>query len=289
MTGELVRRITAPTSYTAIRLTLARRVDGVVVADAQATGVFWSVAGRLWLITNLHNVTGWDFIRDRAMSSLGFFPTEVQMHLCYREPLGRSDGAARIARTIVAAQLYRDEKPIWYVHPLHGTKVDVAAVSIGQINAASLWPDTDTSRFELANEPINLLKWADFELNAGDEAFVLGYPKGLDGGEGYPIWKRASVASEPDIEVDALPKILIDTATRQGMSGSPVIILRRGLIPKSGGTEADTMIGTAANILGIYSGRVDDDPLGAQIGIVWKRRVVEEIIAAGILGKMPWD
>ena len=52
---------------------------------------------------------------------------------------------------------------------------------------------------------------------------VLGFPMNLSHEEILPIWKRASVATEPDIPHDNLPVFLIDTATREGMSGAPVI------------------------------------------------------------------
>lgn len=58
--------------------------------------------------------------------------------------------------------------------------------------------------------------------------YVLGYPKGLHGGDDFPVWKRASIASEPDLDIDGLPKVLVDTATRPDVW--PVIAVRRGLV-----------------------------------------------------------
>jgi hypothetical protein len=144
----------------------------------------------------------------------------------------------------------------------------------------------------LGNDPVNKVgDLVDFEVMVGDDVFVLGFPLGLHGGGPFPIWKRASIASEPEIDLDGLPKLLIDTATRKGMSGSPVIAVRRGLTNPRGtsGFSDATIIGMAETFLGIYSGRVDDDPLGAQIGIVWKASVVEEIISAGVTGKTPFE
>jgi hypothetical protein len=127
----------------------------------------------------------------------------------------------------------------------------------------------------------------DFDVDAGDDAYALGYPLGLSGGEDFPVWKRASIASEPGLPIDGLPKILIDTATRQGMSGSPVIVIRRGLIPKKSGD--DLMIGHAAKFLGVYSGRLGNDLLGAQLGIVWKSEVIDEIVDGRVRGRLPWE
>jgi hypothetical protein len=56
------------------------------------------------------------------------------------------------------------------------------------------------------------------------EVFILGYPKGLSMQGVMPVWKRGSIASEPLINVmDQAPAFLVDAATRDGMSGSPVL------------------------------------------------------------------
>lgn len=68
-------------------------------------------------------------------------------------------------------------------------------------------------------------------LRVATDVFVLGYPKGISGGGEFPIWKRASIATEPDIQLGTLPKMLVDTATREGMLGAPVIaVARRGVL-----------------------------------------------------------
>ena len=134
----------------------------------------------------------------------------------------------------------------------------------------------------------------DFEPYVGDDVFVLGYPRGFDGGHELAIWKRGSIASQPNVDLEKLPKILVDTATREGMSGAPVIARRRGLIIPRGvqGTPGQftglELIGQADTFLGVYSGRIGDDELGVQLGIVWKARVLEEIIVGQRIGQSPY-
>jgi hypothetical protein len=143
---------------------------------------------------------------------------------------------------------------------------------------------------QLLNPPLNKFEgFTDFRPDIGEDAFILGFPKGLEAGAGLPIWKRASIASEPNYDLDGLPKLLVDTATRQGMSGSVVIARRRGLIvPRSARSEAEHIVGMADNFVGVYSGRIGDDPLGVQLGVVWKGRVIDEIIGGGVPGKAPY-
>src|ERR1700722_88193 len=166
-------------------------------------------------------------------------------------------------------------EPLWFEHPEHGRSVDVVALPL----SASL-----AKKYRLL--PINKL---DFDTAFGplvaDEAFVVGYPFADLSIGIFPIWKRASIASEPGVDLDKLPKMLIDTATRPGFSGSPVIMQRLGIHGKAGeALKGDEIIGRIRNFIGIYSGRVDRETEQAQLGIVWKARVINEIIDAAILG-----
>lgn len=127
--------------------------------------------------------------------------------------------------------LYKDannsdtpEQPIWLEHPEYGKNVDVVAIPISSIH-----DDVDITS---VNE---IPETSDFMVQVAQDVFVLGYPKGIDGGKNFPIWKRASIATEPDLDYDEFPRFLIDTATREGMSGAPVIAYGNGTYPSSQG------------------------------------------------------
>ncbi len=280
-----VFRVSSNLSHTAARIELARRSDGDIVASAQATGFFWHRHDRLWLVTNLHNLAGWDFSRGKALSDVGFMPTEVQIRLSVRRKL---DGDLyHLTRTSFSAQLSAEDGPRWLVHPREGPKIDVAVLSLGAASLLDLWPSEATEGAEVGTLPVNqIVDLVDFEVSAGDDAFVVGYPKGIDGGDEFPLWKRASLASEPSANIGGLPKVLVDTATRKGMSGSPVFAVRSGFITLKNGEQK---IGRAPTFLGIYSGRLEDDPFGVQIGVVWKASVIDEIIDGLVRGKLPWE
>lgn len=286
-------RVSSKFSHMSFKIELLKEHNGEISARSQATGFVWRRQDTYYLVTNLHNLSGWDYIRDQAMSELGFLPDAVLLHLAFQEG-GDNGQPSLLSREALRATLERDGSPLWLIHPVHRQLVDVAVLPLGSIDPTILWPaDPRARKLALATEPVNTLSdWTDFEVDAGDDAYVLGYPKGLDGGKGFPLWKRGSIASEPAADIDGLPKALVDTATRPGMSGAPVMAVRRGIItPRSAGPSfgADSLIGQAAAFFGVYSGRVDDDPLGAQIGIVWKASVVDEIIDGGTNGTRPWD
>ena len=169
----------------------------------------------------------------------------------------------------------RQEKPAWFIHPKYKTEVDVIALHLSEKEEPIL-----------DNMSINTVEFDDYGLHVADDVFVLGFPYKLNGGGRLPLWKRGTIACEPGADIDGLPKVLIDTASRKGMSGAPVIMRRIGIHGAQEGKPPE-LIGQIQSFLGVYSGRIkssnDRDDLEAQLGIVWKASVISEIIEGGIL------
>jgi hypothetical protein len=81
-----------------------------------------------------------------------------------------------------------------------------------------------------------------------------------------------------------LPAFLIDCRSRPGQSGSPVVFTANEFTRyrhASGRVET----GPVHELIGIYSGRIHDD---ADVGVVWKRDAVREIIENGTQPDKPW-
>jgi hypothetical protein len=126
--------------------------------------------------------------------------------------------------------------------------------------------------------PINHMPSDDLAFAIGMDVFVIGYPYGL-GSNGLPVWKRASVASEPNMFVESQMHIYIDTASRPGMSGGPVIRRSYGSHHMRDGTS-NMGEKVRTKFVGVYSGRVTArDPLDAQLGMMWPAEFVSEIVA----------
>jgi hypothetical protein len=110
----------------------------------------------------------------------------------------------------------------------------------------------------------------------GMDVFILGYPFGAQP-PAFPIWKRGSIASEPYLVHSTTGYYLVDTASRPGMSGSPVILRSWSnhiLESNMWTTTSDKL--PIDRIIGVYSGR--KIPTDAQIGIVWHVDYIDEII-----------
>jgi hypothetical protein len=109
------------------------------------------------------------------------------------------------------------------------------------------------------------------------DVFILGYPFKIRL-PAYPVWKRGSIASEPNLVRLTTDYMLVDTASRPGMSGAPVIrrswtnhMLEVGVL-----AVMDTPL---TKFIGVYSGRLPTDHSHeAQIGLVWDSSFIDEII-----------
>ena len=125
----------------------------------------------------------------------------------------------------------------------------------------------------------------DVPIKPGIDVYVIGFPLGIAIAKHLALWKRGTIASEPRFDANGKPLILIDCATRNGMSGSPVIAQVQGVWGGSSTDSTviteDTKIGTGRKFIGVYSGHLGNDEFQAQLGLVWKLRVIAEIVSAG--------
>jgi hypothetical protein len=179
------------------------------------------------------------------------------------------------------ARLYGESsESLWLEHPNFGQRVDVAAIDVTEF----------VQEYQIAHA--NALESdAILDVVASQEVFVIGFPFGLIANAPAPIWKRGSLALDPSFDADGLPKMLIDTATREGMSGSVVlarhIVVGRDYLKKDGTRSATVLYGKHDSVIGVYSGRHYPHLEKAQLGIVWKRRVIDETILGGKRGNTP--
>jgi hypothetical protein len=113
---------------------------------------------------------------------------------------------------------------------------------------------------------------------------VIGFPFGWTGGGSIGIWVQGAIATEPELPYDEKPCFLIDSRTREGQSGSPVILYKRnGWITLTNGQPY--MIHNPLTIfLGVYAGRLTAE---SDLGTVWKASLVAEIAERGNRGTKP--
>lgn len=248
-------------SLTTLQLAIGFTETNIIFSTA--TGFIFKYDDKYYLITNWYNVTGRNPQTNEPLSEshLGI-PNVILTYVRIKNGNGQSK-----LETIFLYEDIEMTKPKWLVHPVYKEKVDVIAIELN-INEEFIYLPINESNFEN-----NILP------EVGDDCFVLGYPFEELRYLGLPIWKKASISSEPSLNEEQLPKILIDTATRPGLTGAPVIYQRNGIHNlKDGVLSNDTIIGRIRGFLGVYSGRIGKGEIHAQLGIVWKSKVIEEII-----------
>lgn len=259
-------------SWSVCPLELVRNHEGQKIGSALGTGFLWAHNEKIYLITNWHNVTGIDPYTNKLLSD--FIPNQLCVRLFKST---KHKGKDAVYSNPYFCDLYENGVPTWYEHK-DGRKVDCVALHLEYDDIQNV-----------VSRALNETKFQT-KLNPyiGMDCYVVGYPKGLYGQGRTAIWKRGSIATEPEFDHLGEPLFLIDTATRKGMSGSPVIGQHSGVWGiKDGKLQDDSLFGTCRNLIGIYSGRVGDDELGVQLGRVWKSKVIEEILELQKKGTNP--
>lgn len=165
---------------------------------------------------------------------------------------------------------------LWKMHPTYGAKVDVVALPLPE-------------NFQYAPEPLDLDKPHHanhpeliFDISVPDRVVIIGYPRGIDGGTPWAgVWMQGNIASEFGIGHGGLPKFLVDSRTRTGMSGSPVYFYPRGQRAYFTDGSYDYLNPDASIVIGVYSGRTDSE---SDLGTVWRISLVREILESGVPG-----
>jgi hypothetical protein len=224
-----------------------------------ATGFVWRQRNQHYLITNWHVVTGRNARTGELETPVQ--PDMLKAHFNTRiMDFGKKTYEIHIRDT--------ENRPLWYTHPVRHRGCDVVAMLLTALNDDAI-----------ANPyPINMLKSeADLAVRIGMDVFILGYPFGNQP-PGFPVWKRGSIATEPDLTRIGVGYLLVDTASRKGMSGAPVIRRSWGThLLEGDAISADST--PQSKFIGVYSGRLHTkDQSDAQLGMVWPAEDIDDII-----------
>lgn len=198
---------------------------------ATGTAFFWSHDGTVHLVTNWHNVSGKNPITKKHLSETLAEPNKLVFTHFPGKDLNK--------RREVSIDLYNQDRPVWKQHQKHGSDVDVVTIQI-DLSEDDVFSINETGQPDLLN-------------GVGLDVFILGYPLGINT-MGFPVWKRGSVATEPEINANDLPMFLVDTASAKGMSGAPVF--RRAASGQTSDGNFSIFSGMVNRFVGIYSGRI---------------------------------
>lgn len=223
------------------------------------TGFIWKSGSNHYLVSNWHVFAMRDFFSGEKLAPKAPVPNNFHTHF----NIHRGSFEKQQCKIWI-----RDENdtPQWYIHP--SRRVDIAVIPLNlNTSIATLYP-------------INVIANAKLRIEVGMDVFLLGYPFKI-APPFYPIWKRGSIASEPQLAPLTTNFMYVDTASRPGMSGAPVIrrswsshVIEAGYVDLSSG-------GPINRFVGVYSGRIPTHlSHEMQLGLVWSAFLIDEIIAA---------
>ena len=198
------------------------------------TGFIWKNAEQHYLVTNWHVLSMRDFFTGANLRKDAGRPNLLRTLFNIRP--GSLD-----QETWDIEIRDNNDTPLWLVHPTK--RVDIAVLPI------PLRPEAMT----IALYPLNVLANTPLRIEIGMEVFILGYPFKIEL-PAFPVWKRGSIASEPQLVGLLTDYILVDTASRPGMSGAPVI--RQSWTNQMVTPGVLALVDTPFNkFIGVYSGR----------------------------------
>jgi hypothetical protein len=149
--------------------------------------------------------------------------------------------------------------------------VDVVALPLGSVRGARFFP------YDLHNPGPRIV------FGPSNDVSIIGFPFALSGGGGLGVWVQGTLATEPSIDYWDVPLLLVDSRTREGQSGSPVILYRTDGYITEGGDMINNGV-PAARLVGVYSGRINKE---SDLGRVWKIGTLVEILDAKHRGPLP--
>jgi hypothetical protein len=229
----------------------------------EATGFVAVMDHSRYLITNRHVVRGRNNNTNVAFNDFGAVPDRINI---YHHVAGKLGSWKLVSEDLRNS----DGEPLWLEHPTHGGRVDVVALPLTETDGLDFY----------AYDPFTVEHLLDVGISR--TLFAIGFPLGVRSSGALPVWVQGTVASEPDFDYCDLPSFLIDSRTRRGQSGSPVIAYHAGgaaAAMEGGGTAIGT--GPMERFVGVYSGRISQE---SDLGIVWKASAVADILRTGVRG-----
>ncbi|MFW7211141.1 S1 family peptidase [Enterobacter sp. BNK-32] len=276
-------------------LNLCLSKNGIVIGSG--TGFFYEHEKDYFLITNYHVFTGREPKNPECLLE-GYpdSPDRISFDIPYFD--GQEHGVAANIHINI------DEDSVFIEHKDRNKGIDLVALKI-DIRESQRCAITTQKDIELVD---------DIAVDVTSNLFIVGYPWGQSVSPNLPIWKKGTIASEPQLISEGIQKIYIDTFTNPGMSGSPVFASedRDGYIynPKyeslykkslTGDKEAITKISGIEpdyikqirkfkyfRLMGIYSGRITFASKDPQIGIVWPLPLLDDLLRNGIKTHHPY-
>lgn len=244
---------------------------------SSATGFYYEYNDNTYFVTNWHVLSGRNFQNGQ--------PIEVKTGAIPNKYIIESVSIAYYGNDyyLLSKQFFARKYidiPNFLQHGIIGQRCDIALFMLDKEYISSI-------SYELFNKlkikhkdkcftsfiyPVCIPKkfFGELEFKIGDNCYIIGHPYPFVVQDIGAIWKRGSVATQPGFPMsNGLRIILVDASTSPGLSGSPVYI------------SVSSSLSPAFEFIGVYSGRIEESLSKINLGIVWNRNYIDEIINDG--------
>ena len=157
-------------------------IDKTLVLS-KATASIYFQNGRYYLVTNWHVLSGRNPITFKVLDKNCALPEAIRVYF-------PKDGKIGCSKKIDFPLKNEEDRFNWLEHS-RKNEIDVALLPL---NIESTF---GVSLVNEINESRGINVFPEY-FYVGQEVFVLGFPLGVKGGGGFPIWKKATIASEPN-------------------------------------------------------------------------------------------
>ena len=228
-----------------------------------ATGFFFRYKDKPYFITNYHVATGRNPENFKTIDMNCAIPNKI----CIFTP---------DTNNTIFEWNWDENKPedFWI---LPNNKHDIAIKNI------------NSTEIKDSIEWVDLFAGKDWAVSITEKVVVVGYPYGDRVSTSIPCCLTGYVATDIDIDFNDKPLFLIDSRTREGMSGSPVYFyITTGQGVKKSNESISFGFGDKSNpsiqkFLGIYSGRIDKE---SDLGKVWKVKAITNLLDSFSIAKI---
>ncbi|WP_081762582.1 serine protease [Xanthobacter sp. 126] len=281
-----------PLSWTTTRIRVFRNH----IELGSGSGFYVNFAKQYYLVTNWHVLSGRHAVTEACLERSGAIPNRIEFHVPVSERFGEAVGVVeRISLRSAEVDLQdSSDAPVWIDSRDTGPFDDFAIIPVERIQSIKLGDGENITSISAGNvmhvidgdppEPRAL--FTNFNPTIGSDVFVLGYPHGLELTGILPIWKRASIVTEPlcpvrvnGVDIDNL--FYVDGSTRRGMSGSPVLYIpRQNEVIRTDDGHVINYTSRDPILVGVYAGRdgVTNDEYELSLGRVWKTLGIQNLI-----------
>jgi len=208
------------------------------------------------LVTNYHVVSGRHPDTGEPLSRAGTTPDRLLIPVLWRRP-------PRLTWWPLVQSLTDGNDRLWIEHPRYGRTFDVVALPV------RIGPEQEFITYDIEPGPA-------IALHMASEVAVVGFPEGMTASGLTALWKSGTIASEIELSIETHGYFWIDSNTRRGMSGAPVIARRFGASMMEDGTYS-VGTGVSDRLLGVYAGRAFDAP-DMTLGRVWGWQEVRHLL-----------